>query len=63
MDEFREELLQTAEGVKRVTRGLRPPELEEIGLEALRPSDSPDQYNCLLSGDRPPRRRWSHPRV
>ena len=34
MDEFREELLQAAEGVKRVARGLRPPELEEIGLEA-----------------------------
>ena len=30
----REELIETAEGVKRIARGLRPPELEEVGLEA-----------------------------
>ena len=34
LDEFREELLEATEGIKRVARGLRPPELEEIGLEA-----------------------------
>lgn len=34
LDEFRAELLAAAEGVKRMARGLRPPELEEIGLEA-----------------------------
>ncbi len=30
--ELREEILETAEGVKRIARGLRPPELEEVGL-------------------------------
>ena len=33
-ESFRSELLAAAEGVKRIARGLRPPELEEIGLEA-----------------------------
>jgi len=31
-EELREEILETAEGVKRIARGLRPPELEEVGL-------------------------------
>jgi PAS domain S-box-containing protein len=30
--ELREEILEAAEGVKRIARGLRPPELEEVGL-------------------------------
>jgi PAS domain S-box-containing protein len=30
--ELREEILDAAEGVKRIARGLRPPELEEVGL-------------------------------
>lgn len=34
LEEFREELLAAVEGVKRIARGLRPPELEEVGLEA-----------------------------
>ncbi|MDH5589534.1 MAG: PAS domain S-box protein [Gemmatimonadota bacterium] len=29
---FREEILDAAEGVKRIARGLRPPELEDVGL-------------------------------
>lgn len=29
---LRDEILETAEGVKRIARGLRPPELEEVGL-------------------------------
>jgi PAS domain S-box-containing protein len=33
-DAVRSEILAAAEGVKRIARGLRPPELEEIGLEA-----------------------------
>ena len=37
LDDFRAELLAAAEGVKRIARGLRPPELEEIGLEAAFP--------------------------
>ncbi len=32
LDELREEILETAEGVKRIARNLRPPELEEVGL-------------------------------
>lgn len=32
LEELREEILETAEGVKRIARGLRPPELEEVGL-------------------------------
>lgn len=32
LDELREQILATAEGVKRIARGLRPPELEEVGL-------------------------------
>jgi signal transduction histidine kinase len=32
LDELRDEVLQIAEGVKRIARGLRPPELEEVGL-------------------------------
>jgi two-component system, LuxR family, sensor kinase FixL len=31
-DEIRQELVETAEEVKRISRGLRPPELEEVGL-------------------------------
>lgn len=34
LEELREELLAAAESVKRIARGLRPPELEEVGLEA-----------------------------
>ena len=34
LEEFREELLAAVEGVKRIARGLRPPELEEVGIEA-----------------------------
>jgi PAS domain S-box-containing protein len=34
LDEIREELLEAAEGVKRIARGLRPPELEEVGLRS-----------------------------
>lgn len=33
-ESVRSEILAAAEGVKRIARGLRPPELEEIGLEA-----------------------------
>jgi len=32
LEELREEILDAAEGVKRIARGLRPPELEEVGL-------------------------------
>lgn len=32
VEEIREEIVQTAEDVKRISRGLRPPELEEVGL-------------------------------
>ncbi len=32
LEELRQEILDTAEGVKRIARGLRPPELEEVGL-------------------------------
>jgi PAS domain S-box-containing protein len=32
LEELRDEILETAEGVKRIARGLRPPELEEVGL-------------------------------
>jgi signal transduction histidine kinase len=32
LDELRDEILEIAEGVKRIARGLRPPELEEVGL-------------------------------
>ncbi len=32
VEELREEILETAEGVKRIARNLRPPELEEVGL-------------------------------
>ncbi|MEJ2202993.1 MAG: PAS domain S-box protein [Gemmatimonadota bacterium] len=32
LEELREDLLETAEGVKRIARGLRPPELEEVGI-------------------------------
>ncbi len=32
LDEIREEILETAEGVKRIARGLRPPELQDVGL-------------------------------
>jgi PAS domain S-box-containing protein len=32
MEELREQILEAAEGVKRIARGLRPPELEEVGL-------------------------------
>lgn len=31
-DEIRAEMVEAAEGVKRMSRGLRPPELEELGL-------------------------------
>ena len=34
LDEFHGEILETAEAVRRIARGLRPPSLEEIGLEA-----------------------------
>ena len=37
LEELREQILEAAEGVKRIARGLRPPELEEVGLaSALR---------------------------
>jgi len=32
LGELREQILEAAEGVKRIARGLRPPELEEVGL-------------------------------
>jgi signal transduction histidine kinase len=32
-DEVRGEIVEAANGVKRIARGLRPPELEELGLE------------------------------
>lgn len=32
LEELREQILEAAEGVKRIARGLRPPELEEVGL-------------------------------
>jgi PAS domain S-box-containing protein len=32
LEEVREEILETAEGVKRIARGLRPPELADVGL-------------------------------
>ncbi|MHB1192861.1 MAG: sensor histidine kinase [Longimicrobiales bacterium] len=32
--ELREQILETAEGVKRIARGLRPPELEEVGFRS-----------------------------
>jgi PAS domain S-box-containing protein len=32
LEELREDLLEVAEGVKRIARGLRPPELEDVGL-------------------------------
>ncbi len=32
LSELREQILAAAEGVKRIARGLRPPELEEVGL-------------------------------
>ncbi len=32
--EIREEIVETAEGVKRIARGLRPPELGDVGLAA-----------------------------
>lgn len=32
LDEIRSEIVDTAEGVKRMARGLRPPEIEELGL-------------------------------
>jgi PAS domain S-box-containing protein len=32
LEDLREDLLETAEGVKRIARGLRPPELEEVGI-------------------------------
>jgi PAS domain S-box-containing protein len=34
LEEFREELHQVVDGVRRIARGLRPPELEDVGLEA-----------------------------
>ena len=34
LEEIREQILETAEGVKRIARGLRPPELEEVGLRS-----------------------------
>jgi PAS domain S-box-containing protein len=34
LEELRDQLLQTAEGVKRIARGLRPPELEDVGLNS-----------------------------
>ncbi len=33
IEDLREQILQAVEGVKRIARGLRPPELEEVGLE------------------------------
>ena len=32
LDEIRDEIVETADDVKRISRGLRPPELEEVGL-------------------------------
>jgi PAS domain S-box-containing protein len=32
VDEIRQEIVETADEVKRISRGLRPPELEEVGL-------------------------------
>jgi len=32
LEQVRAEIVQAAEGVKRISRGLRPPELEEVGL-------------------------------
>lgn len=32
-EQVREEIVEAADGVKRMSRGLRPPELEELGLE------------------------------
>jgi PAS domain S-box-containing protein len=32
LEDLREQILEAAEGVKRIARGLRPPELEEVGL-------------------------------
>lgn len=34
LEELREQILSAAEGVKRIARGLRPPELEEVGLRS-----------------------------
>jgi PAS domain S-box-containing protein len=34
MDEIRDAIQDTAEGVRRIARGLRPPELEDAGLES-----------------------------
>ena len=34
LDGFHDELLETAEAIRRIAHGLRPPELEEVGLEA-----------------------------
>ncbi|MBT7502326.1 MAG: PAS domain S-box protein [Gemmatimonadales bacterium] len=34
LGQIREEIVQAADGVKRISRGLRPPELEEVGLAA-----------------------------
>jgi PAS domain S-box-containing protein len=34
LEEFREELHRVVDGVRRIARGLRPPELEDVGLEA-----------------------------
>ncbi len=34
LSEIREEIVETAEGVKRIARGLRPPELGDVGLAA-----------------------------
>jgi len=34
LEELREQILEAAEGVKRIARGLRPPELEEVGLRS-----------------------------
>ncbi len=33
LEEVRAEIIEAADGVKRMSRGLRPPELEELGLE------------------------------
>ena len=34
LEEIRQEIVETVEGVKRIARGLRPPELSEVGLAA-----------------------------
>ncbi len=34
LEEVRHDLMETSEGIRRIARGLRPPELEEAGLEA-----------------------------